>query len=53
MSEPRDQKLASRNIPGMNRHERFVEVQHAEHLGATLKRIFAYFTRGPEICLEP
>ena len=45
MSEPRDQKLASRNIPGMNRHERFVEVQHAEHLGATLKRIFAYFTR--------
>ena len=45
MSEPRDQKLANRNIPGMNRHERFVEVQHAEHLGATLKRVFAYFTR--------
>ena len=45
MSEPRDQKLANRNIPGMNRHERFVEVQHAEHIGATLKRVFAYFTR--------
>ncbi len=45
MSEPSDQKLASRNIPGMNRHERFVEAQHAEHLGATLKRVFAYFAR--------
>ena len=45
MSEPKDQKLANRNIPGMNRHERFVEVQHAEHLGATLKRVFAYFAR--------
>ena len=45
MSEPRDQKLASRNIPGMNRHERFAEAQHAEHLGATLKRVFAYFAR--------
>ncbi len=45
MSEPRDQKQAGQNMPGMNRRERFVEVQHAEHLGATLKRVFAYFIR--------
>lgn len=43
MTEQRDQKLVIRNVPGMNRHERFVEVQHAENVGATLKRIAAYF----------
>ena len=43
MSAHNGQKLAERNIPGMNRHERFGEVQHAEHVGATLKRIVAYF----------
>lgn len=44
MNPHNEQKLAQRNIPGMNRHERFGEVQHAENIGATLKRIFAYFT---------
>ena len=30
MSARDNQKLEERNIPGMNRHERFTEVQHAE-----------------------
>lgn len=30
MSKPKSQKLAERNIPGMNRHERFVQVEYAE-----------------------
>lgn len=40
MSEPR--KIES-NIPGMNRRERFVEVEHAENVGETIKRIISYF----------
>lgn len=40
-----EKKLMERSIPGMNRHERFVEVQHAEHVGATLKRILSYFAK--------
>lgn len=43
MSAHNEQKLAERNIPGMNRHERFGEVQHAENVGATLRRIITYF----------
>ena len=45
MSEHNEQKLAERNIPGMNRNARFAEVQHAENSGATLKRIATYFAR--------
>lgn len=47
MIDPKEQehKLAERNIPGMNRHERFVQVQHAENTGAALKRILTYFAR--------
>ena len=45
MSTPEKQKLPERNIPGMNRHERFMEVEHAENVGATLKRIVVYFVR--------
>ena len=41
-----DKKLAERNIPGMmNRNNRFAEAEHAEHVGATLKRILTYFAR--------
>lgn len=41
-----DRKLEERNIPGMNaRNNRFAEVEHAEHVGATLRRIAAYFAR--------
>ncbi|MDO5785195.1 MAG: ABC transporter ATP-binding protein [Eubacteriales bacterium] len=48
-----EQKLAERNIPGMNRHQRFVEVQHAENVGATLKRIITYFAheKAMVICM--
>ncbi len=41
----KEQKLAERSIPGMNRHERFAQVEHAEHAGATLCRIAAYFAK--------
>lgn len=40
-----DKKLLERNIPGMNRSARFAEVEHAENLGSTLKRILKYFAR--------
>lgn len=43
MSTNNKQKLEERNIPGMNRHNRFGEVEHAEHVGATIKRIITYF----------
>lgn len=46
MAESKDQKLAERNIPGMmNRGQRFAEVQHAENVGATIRRIMTYFAR--------
>lgn len=38
-----EKKLMERSIPGMNRHERFVEVEHASNVGGTLKRLGAYF----------
>ena len=38
-----NQKLQERNIPGMNRRERFGEVEHAENAGEALKRLAAYF----------
>lgn len=34
-----DKKLEERNIPGMNRNARFAEVEYAENIGATLKKI--------------
>lgn len=40
MNEP---KKVENSIPGMNRHERFVEVEHAENVGKTLRRIIKYF----------
>lgn len=40
-----EKKLMERSIPGMNRHERFVEVEHAQNAGATLRRIVVYFAR--------
>lgn len=42
MSE-QESKVAERNIPGMNRYTRFAEVEHAEHVGETLRRIVIYF----------
>lgn len=43
MNVHKEQKLAERNIPGMNRHEHFAEVQHAENAHAAIIRILAYF----------
>ncbi|MFR7477143.1 ABC transporter ATP-binding protein, partial [Frisingicoccus sp.] len=40
-----ESKIAERNIPGLNRHNRFVEVEHAENVGDTLKRVLTYFAR--------
>ena len=46
MSGLNEQKpQVNRNIPGMNRRVRFVEVQHAENAGETVKRIVTYFTQ--------
>lgn len=44
MSENQNQKAVERIIPGMmNRHERFAEAEHADNIGATVKRIVTYF----------
>lgn len=51
MNVHKEQKLVEQNIPGMNRHERFSEVQHAENVGATLKRIIIYFTNEKNIVI--
>lgn len=40
-----DKKLMERTVPGMNRHERFVEAEHAENAGATIKRVLSYFAQ--------
>lgn len=40
-----EKKLMERVVPGMNRHERFVEVEHAQNAGAALKRLAAYFAK--------
>ena len=49
MSEQYEKKLAERNIPGMNRHQRFVQVEYAENIGATVKCIAVYFAREKEM----
>ena len=44
MSENQNQKVEERSIPGMmNRRERFAEAEHADDIGATVKRIVTYF----------
>lgn len=40
-----EKKLMERTIPGMNRHERFVEVEHAQNADAALKRLVSYFAK--------
>lgn len=41
-----------KNIPGsMNREQRFAEVQHAENINGTVKRIAAYFAKEKTIVL--
>ena len=40
-----EKKLMERTILGMNRHERFVEVEHAQNADAALKRLVSYFAK--------
>ncbi len=52
MAEEKEQKQAERNIPGMmNRGQRFAEVQHAENIKGTLKRISVYFIKEKDMVL--
>lgn len=52
MRKELDQKMVSRNIPGMmNRQERFAEVAHAENVEATLRRIITYFLREKKLVI--
>lgn len=51
MPEHDDTKLVERNIPGMRRHERFVEVEHADDIGQTLRRILIYFAHEKAMVL--
>ncbi|MCM1054543.1 MAG: ABC transporter ATP-binding protein/permease [Bacteroides sp.] len=44
LNKQNDPKIAERNIPGMmNRSRRFAEVEHAENVMGTLKRVAVYF----------
>lgn len=45
MNEQKEHKLEIRNIPGMRSRERFVEVQYAQDIKTTLKRIASYFVK--------
>lgn len=52
MNTGNEQKIADRNIPGMmNRHERFAQVEYADHIGATVKRILMYFVKEKTLVL--
>ena len=52
MSKELDQKMVNRNIPCMmNRNERFVEAEHAENVGATLRRIITYFLHEKKLVI--
>lgn len=45
-------KGVERNIPGINRHAQFVEVEHAENIRGTLRRIVTYFTHERMLVIE-
>ena len=50
MSGEQDSKLAERNILGMmNRRERFAEPEHADNIGATVRRIALYFVKEKKL----
>lgn len=40
-----DSKLVERNIPGANRNARFTQVEYADNVAGTLRRIITYFTK--------
>ena len=46
MQQENNKNVTERNIPGMmSRGQRFAEVQHAENIKGTLKRVFSYFVK--------
>lgn len=47
-----EKKLMQRNIPGMNKHEQFVEVEHADNVGKTLKRLIHYFAQEKKMVVS-
>lgn len=48
----RDSKIAERNIPGMrNRNNRFAQVEYAENVSGTLRRIITYFVHEKGLVL--
>lgn len=53
MDSHKEQQLEMKVIPGMRSRERFMEVQHAENPGQTLKRIGVYFykEKGMVLCM--
>lgn len=51
MNEEKKRQLERNMVPGMNRHARFSEVEHAENAGATVKRILTYFAHEKRIVL--
>ena len=53
MSTNQEQKVIDRNMPGRPNHAaRFAEVEHAENIGTTLKRVFTYFVREKVIVIS-
>ncbi len=52
MSTNQDSKMADRSIPGMmNRRERFAEAEHADNVGATVRRIITYFMQEKKLVI--
>ena len=50
MSKEQDSRLAERNIPGMmNRRDRFAESEHADNIGATVRRIAVCFVKEKKL----
>ena len=50
MSKEQDSRLAEHNIPGMmNRRERVVEPEHADNIGAAVRRIVVYFVKEKKL----
>ena len=46
-----DKKLEDHTIPGMNRHSRFAEIEHAENAKESMKRILKYFSHEKGIVI--
>ncbi len=52
MNKMDDKNLEEQNIPGMlNRNACFMEAEHAENAGKTVKRLFTYFAREKRMVL--